>query len=162
MTFFKVKRVHSPDGWSAEGYKRRRLLEDFARLSLGEGQGSTNPVTQVVGDLPGDRSDEQGILSDVSSDLLLPRAVKRRVAGYRPIGRSSAETVYERILDWIKEDASQVTRWVDWARVVYVLWRRWFLARTGDIDMDTGQVEPGYATSLALDNSPDTDVDMDA
>ncbi|GMM57499.1 hypothetical protein DAKH74_041150 [Maudiozyma humilis] len=137
MTSFKAKRPHSPD-CGVEHYKRRRLLEDFARLSIGD----THSASHSVGVSPPSDS----VTTVLDGDVLLSAPVRRRVASVLRRGgsaggsvdHSSAETVYARILDWIKEDAAQIVRWVDWERVVYVLWRRWFVAGGADVDMDAG------------------------
>lgn len=138
MTSFKAKRPHSPD-CGVEHYKRRRLLEDFARLSIGDARGASHSV--------GVSPPSDSVTTVLDGDVLLSAPVRRRVASVLRrgggsagdgVGRSSAEAVYARILDWIKEDAAQVARWVDWARVVYVLWRRWFVAGGADVDMDAG------------------------
>ena len=137
MTSFKAKRPHSPD-CGVEHYKRRRLLEDFARLSIGDARGASHSA--------GVSPPSDSVTTVLDGDVLLSAPVRRRVASVLRrggstgdgVGRSSAEAVYARILDWIKEDAAQVVRWVDWARVVYVLWRRWFVAGGADVDMDAG------------------------
>lgn len=166
MNFFKSKRPHSPDSIGIQNYKRRRLVEDFASLSLSSERRpsveSTSNVTNIL-----------------SGDILVPTSttVKKKlldISHKEHSNKSNAEVIYGRILEWIKEDTFQLTKWVDWKHVVYMLWYNWYQKDTTDIEMDDQTQDTTLTTDtqyniITNENNyvesnliVDTDVDMDA
>ena len=123
---FKIKRPHTPEHEVLQEYKKRRLIEEFERLSLSTGPtslyGSPEP-TKVVSEgirliKPAKKKAEETLISDG------PRAK------YDPI-------LYETI-EFFRFQAYQITKWYDWRKVLYLQWYNWFrcISKLSDAYMD--------------------------
>lgn len=131
MTFFKLKRHHSPFERSGSigisNYKRIKLIEDFEKLSLSDNNTTIrydrdsyikdmgNPVTQIV-----------------KTKINLPKSIKNRIVRNvlsDPRDRDQIDNdgiVYSRIYDWIREESMKLIPWIDWRKQIYQMWLRWY------------------------------------
>ncbi|CAB4255810.1 similar to Saccharomyces cerevisiae YPL071C Putative protein of unknown function [Maudiozyma barnettii] len=167
MGYFKLKRQHAPDSIGVENYKRRRLLQDFASLSISSSQNASNS----------NKTGTPNVTKILSGDILVPDTVKNKLLKFsqsEKSTRSSAEAIYDRILEWIKEDASQIIKWVDWEHELFVMWytwyhNLWYNNNNNNIDMEVDPQQQQAANSFQVVNNDinesidvDMDVDMDA
>ncbi|CCF58248.1 hypothetical protein KAFR_0E00940 [Kazachstania africana CBS 2517] len=160
MGLFKHKRQHAPDPIGIGNYKRRKLIEDFANLSLD----ANSPTTPSSNDV--------AVTKIVPSRVDLPKSVRDRLLMFQD---SEEEESYldngiliSKIAEWIKMEASQMVKWVDWRQMIYFTWLRWyqstFLPKNhfdveGDYDVDFLQ----YDRLSTTDNDKeydDMDIDM--
>ncbi|CAL9732686.1 hypothetical protein MOUN0_O03620 [Monosporozyma unispora] len=184
MAFFKLKRPHSPhnssDAIGISNYKRIRLIEDFERLSLGGNVSyDRDAYTRDMG---------SSVTKVVDTQINLPKSVKNKLIreelNQQDSGHATAdEIIYSKIRDWIREDAMQIVRWVDWKTLLYEQWLKWFQTlywnqrsntlphvfdNEGDYDIDNPSLYMFDRNSVNNQNytnyidTMDTDVDMDA
>lgn len=157
MGYFKLKRQHAPDPIGVENYKRRRLLQDFANLSL-----SSQP--SII--------KEPKVTKILSEDIFVPDNVKNKLLKFSRGNKnslgSSAEVIYEKIKEWIVEDSSQIIKWIDWRQELFHMWYRWYqnqwyISTRMDID-NNNTIIPQQTNKIIMNNESDErmDVDMDA
>ncbi|KAG0665456.1 hypothetical protein C6P45_000453 [Maudiozyma exigua] len=165
MGYFKLKRQHAPDPIGVENYKRRRLLQDFANLSL-----SSKPSVTT----------EPKVTKVLSEDIFVPDNVKNKLLkfsrGSTTSLSSSAEAIYEKIKEWIVEDNSQIIKWIDWRQELFHMWyswyqNQWYINAEMDIDdnnniiqQQTDNIIQQNTGNIITNNEFDErmDVDMDA
>ncbi|SMN21215.1 similar to Saccharomyces cerevisiae YPL071C Putative protein of unknown function [Maudiozyma saulgeensis] len=164
MGYFKLKRQHAPDPIGVENYKRRRLLQDFASLSISSSENSSKSNKIIT----------PNVTKIFSGDILVPDTVKNKLLKFsrsKKSTKSSAEAIYDRILQWIKEDASQVIKWKDWNHEIFVMWYTWYRNlwysnnnnNYMDMDMDVDSQQQMITTNnfQVMNNEIDESMDID-
>ena len=155
MGYFKLKRKHTPDPIGVENYKKRRLLQDFANLSL-------SSKSKVI--------KEPKVTNVITGEIFVPDNVKNKLLKFSRGNKndslsSSAEAIYEKIKEWIVEDGSQMIKWIDWKQQVFHMWYKWYqnqwYTNTGmDIDNNLLQQQTNdNIMNIELDENMDIDMD---
>lgn len=156
MGYFKLKRKHAPDPTGVENYKRRRLLQDFANLSL-------SPNFNVT--------EEPKVTKILTGDIFVPDNVKNKLLKFSRGNKnnslsSSAETIYEKIREWIVEDGSQIVKWIDWRQQLFHMWYKWYQNQwyTNTVmDIDNNSLQQQTNDDIMNNEfDEDMDIDMDA
>lgn len=187
MAYFKLKRPHSPhtsnDAIGISNYKRARLIEDFERLSLGDGVA---------------KYDQEAYIKDIGSPVTkvvparinLPKSVRNKLIREElnhvdTDHATTDEIIYSKLREWLREESLQMTVWMDWKRVLYQMWLRWFqetwwswgnqnqpllgnltaFDNEGDYDIDNPSLhlfDEGNTLNPPFNGNMDTDVDMDS
>lgn len=156
MGYFKLKRKHAPDPTGVENYKRRRLLQDFANLSL-------SPNFNVT--------EEPKVTKILTGDIFVPDNVKNKLLKFSRGNKnnslsSSAETIYEKIREWIVEDGSQIVKWIDWRQQLFHIWYKWYQNQwyTNTVmDIDNNSLQQQTNDDIMNNEfDEDMDIDMDA
>ncbi|CCK67887.1 uncharacterized protein KNAG_0A01980 [Huiozyma naganishii CBS 8797] len=160
MRTFKVKRVHSPDvGGTLESsrYKRQRLIQDFERLSINAGPSPSEPTAQETTKL-------------VCRETAVPEDVAAKLARGEGVAPTVDSQIHSTVLEWIRREALQVVKWVDWDRWLYVHWLEWWTSKfsvdaDGDVDVDFNAVTEVFPNGTDYQENPqvdDMDIDMDS
>ena len=131
MKKFKIKRPHTPEHETLQEYKKRRLIEEFERLSL-----STGP-TKLYGNPEPTKVVSEGIR------LIKPAKKKAEETLISDGSRGKYDPILYETIEFFRFQVYQITKWYDWRKVLYLQWYRWFRSINKlrdaytDMDIDT-------------------------
>lgn len=164
-----IRKRPCPVDTTLDSYKRQRLIADFENLSLTDSLSGGNLAS----------GDNNNLGTIVPTRIQLPQSVKKKLAGGESILDHTTDRtiIYAKIRDWIKEEALQMVKWVDWPLRIYHLWMQWIQLHSeqfwrlsydaeGDYNIDNPLLAQFDRNSMSSNDNneiayEDMDIDMD-